>query len=246
MKRAVGLFVAVALVGGGCSDNSPLTSDELVSRLRALPGVRVEEGVRDERDEDEDEDGVQDAEEAQSHYYVLHFTQPIDHDDPGLGTFEQRVSLLHRDERAPTPLVIYTSGYSDFWGAGPTELTTLLAANQISIEHRYFGTSRPQPTDWSKLTVAQMAADEHAIITALRSIYGGAFITTGNSKGGMTAVFHRRFYPDDVEGTVPYVAPLSYNAPDPRYQAGFNQIGREGCRLAVRDVAIEMLKNRRA
>ena len=38
-------------------------------------------------------------------------------------------------------------------------------------------------------------------------------------KGGMTAIYHRRFYPDDVDGTVPYVAPISFGAPDLRYAA---------------------------
>jgi hypothetical protein len=62
----------------------------------------------------------------------------------------------------------------------------------------------------------------------------------------MTAIYHRRFYPDDVEGTVPYVAPISFGAPDTRYNAFFDTVGTAECRQAVRDVAIEMLKNRRA
>jgi hypothetical protein len=90
-----------------------------------------------------------------------------------------------------------------------------------------------------------MADDEHDIIQALRTIYEGAFVTTGGSKGGMTAVFHRKFYPDDVEGTVPYVAPLSFGAPDGRYAAFLDTVGLPDCRQAVRDVATELLTNRR-
>ena len=41
----------------------------------------------------------------------------------------------------------------------------------------------------------------------LRPIYGAAWISTGASKGGMTVMYHRRFYPADVDGTVAYVAP---------------------------------------
>ena len=37
----------------------------------------------------------------------------------------------------------------------------------------------------------------------------------------MTAIYHRRFYPDDVDGTVPYVAPISFGAPDLRYPTTF-------------------------
>lgn len=181
---------------------------------------------------------------ADYEYYVVHFEQPVDHKNPGGPKFLQQVSLLHRTEEAP--LVVWTSGYWDYYRDYDVELTQVLNGNQISIEHRYFAESRPEPADWSMLTIEQMAADEHAIINAFRRIYDGAFITSGASKGGMTAIYHRRFYPDDVEGTVPYVAPISFAAPDPRYNAFFDTVGPASCRQAVRDVAIEMLANRRA
>jgi hypothetical protein len=233
MNRAIGVIVAAALVGSACGDNIEphgLTPEQLLARLRALPGVTVD---------------VAPTQQTGVHYYVLHFTQPIDHDDPRRGTFQQEVSLIHRSDLPSVPVIVQTSGYFDNLLDHPVELTTLLGANQVSIEHRYFGASRPVPTDWTKLTIAQMAADEHEIITALRKIYQGAFITTGGSKGGMTAVYHRRFYPDDVNGTVAYVAPLSFGTPDPRYAGFVDTIGTDACRQAVRDVATEMLVNRR-
>jgi hypothetical protein len=209
-----------------------MTPDELLARLRALPGVTVEPG------------------EVAEHfsYYVLHFTQPLDHHDLSRGTFQQEVSLLHRDERAPFPLIVYTSGYWDDEHNTPVELTALLDANQVSIEHRFYGESRPDTVDWSLLTVDQAAADEHEIIQALHTIYDGAFLSVGESKGGITALLHRSFYPTDVSGTVAYVTPLSFNAPDPRYSAQFDNdlIGRPDCRAAVRGLAMEMLANRRA
>jgi PS-10 peptidase S37 len=234
MNRALALMFAAVLAGIGCGDNfeaPALTPEQLLVKLRFLPGVTVEE-----------------APTAQPgfHYYILHFTQPIDHENPSLGTFQQQVSLLHRDERAKAPLIIYTSGYDDSTRDAPVELTHLLDANQISIEHRFFGTSRPEPADWTKLTIEQMAADEHAIIEALHTIYRGAFITTGGSKGGMTAIFHRRFYPDDVDGTVAYVAPISFGAPDVvRYSAFLETVGPAPCREAVRTAATRMLSARR-
>jgi len=235
MKGLLGTIVAVALANGGCNDDGGgpphLSADELLARLRALPGVTAEEAPTDLPD---------------VHYFVLHFTEPVDHDDPSQGTFPQEVSLLHRSELAPVPMIVHTSGYADYTLGQPVELTKLLDANQVSIEHRYYGESRPMPTDWSKLTIAQMAADEHDIITALRTIYGGTFLSSGGSKGGMTAVFHRRFYPEDVQGTVAYVAPLSFGAPDVRYADFLDTIGPAPCRQAVRDAAIEMLANRRA
>lgn len=232
MNRAVGFIAATLLAGSGCGDNSgppPMTPDELMARLRALPNVTVQEGEAPEN----------------FSYYILHFTQPVDHHDPSKGTFQQEVSLLHRNELAPFPLIVYTSGYWDDERNNPVELTTLLDANQVSIEHRFYGESVPDSVDWSLLTVDQAAADEHDILTALHTIYEGAFLSVGESKGGITALLHRSFYPDDVRGTVAYVAPLSFNAPDPRYPAQFDQIGTPDCRAAVRNIASEML-NRRA
>lgn len=233
MSRAIGALVATLVVGTGCGDNVEsrgLTADQLLAKLRDVPGVTVEMAPTQE-------DGVS--------YFILHFTQPVDHDDPSQGTFQQEVSLLHRSTLASVPMIVQTSGYADYNRGHLVELTTLLAANQVSIEHRYFGESQPVPTDWTKLTIRQMAADEHAIITALHTIYQGAFLTTGSSKGGMTAVYHRRFYPDDVNGTVAYVAPISFGAPDTRYDSFLDTVGPDVCRQAVRDVATEMLARRR-
>jgi len=212
-----------------CGDNDAPPPEDLVAKLRALDGVTVEELSTDT---------------PSYKFYVLRFTQPVDHWDPASPTFEQRVSLLHRDLDAP--MVALTTGYWDYYGDNVHELTGLLAGNQISIEHRYFGESRPSPADWTKLTIRQMADDEHRIISALRTVYRGAFLTTGASKGGMTATYHRRYWPDDVDGTVPYVAPISFAAPDTRYVSFLDTLGPPTCRDAVRAAATEMLQNRRA
>jgi PS-10 peptidase S37 len=233
MNRAVGFIVAAVIAGSACGDNlgpPPLTDDQLLEKLRSIPGVSAREVGT-----------VDGPEEEKFTYYVLRFTQPVDHDDPSKGYFQQQVSLLHRNDQAPTPMIVNTSGYSDDWGKTPAELTTMLDANQVSIEHRFYGDSKPDPVDWSYLTIKQMAKDEHDIIVALKTIYGGAFVTTGGSKGGMTAVFHRSFYPHDVAGTVAYVAPISLNAPDVRYLGKLDEIGSEPCRNAVRALATEML-----
>jgi hypothetical protein len=207
-----------------------ISDDGLLVQLRSLANVR------DATEQPTQTPGY--------HYIVLHFVQPVDHAAPDGPSFLQEVSLLHRDTAAP--LIVHTSGYWDYYLDKVVELTALLDANQISIEHRFFGTSRPAPADWTKLTIEQMAADEHAIVSALRTVYTGKAISTGGSKGGMTAVFYRRFYPDDVDGTVPYVAPISYAAPDPRYPAFIATLGPSACHQAVQAAAIDMLKNRRA
>jgi len=211
----------------GCGDNLP---PPVLHDLAALPGVHdVTEQV---------------TQTPGYHYYVLHFTQPVDHADPTGPTFLQEVSLLQRDTAAP--MVVHTSGYWDYYLDNTVELTQLLDANQISIEHRFFASSRPDPADWTKLTIEQMADDEHAIVTALQQLYTGAFVSTGGSKGGMTAIFYRRFFPDDVAGTVPYVAPISFGVPDMRYPAFLASVGTSECHQLTKDLAVEMLSNRRA
>jgi hypothetical protein len=224
------LLAAALLIG--CGDNlavEPGPDPAFLDRLNALPGVTAVEAA---------------TETSGYTFYEVKFRQPVDHEAADGPTFEQTVSLLHKGTAAP--MVVFTTGYWDYYRDTPSELARLLTANQVSIEHRFFGDSRPEPADWSKLTIKQMADDEHAIIAALRTLYDGAFVTTGGSKGGMTAVYHRRFYPDDVEATVPYVAPLSFGAPDTRYAPFLDTIGPADCRQKVRDAATEMLANRRA
>jgi hypothetical protein len=232
-------WLATILMLAGCGDNlnaqvdaTPLSdvSPAFMASLAALPGVH--------------DVSEQPTQTPGFHYFVLHFTQPVDHDDPASPTFLQEVSLLHHDTTAP--MIVHTDGYWDYYLDNEVELTALLDGNQISIEHRFFGSSRPQPPDWTKLTIQQMADDEHAIVTALKQVYTGKYISTGGSKGGMTAIFYRRFFPDDVDGTVPYVAPISYGVADPRYPPFIAQVGTPACRQTVRDLAVEMLSNRRA
>ena len=200
---------------------------EIAAVLAAIPGMRVTEAV---------------SPEPGYRAFDLRFRQPVDHDDPGRGTFEQYLSLLHR--AADAPVVLVTEGYVNWEPFGVVELTGMLEANQLVVEHRFFGDSRPVPTDWSRLTIRQAAADHHRIVEALSAIYGGAWVSTGASKSGMTAVYHRRFHPDDVDGTVPYVAPISFGAPDPRYVPFVAAGGDATCSARLHALQRELLARR--
>ena len=137
---------------------------------------------------------------------LVWFKQPIDHNHPEKGYFRQRVWVSHRAINAP--VVMVTEGY-----AAPrnytTELARLLEANQIIVEHRYFDKSVPANMDWKYLTVEQAANDHHRIIQFFQQLYTGKWATTGISKGGQTTIFHRAFFPNDVDVSVPYVAPIN-------------------------------------
>jgi hypothetical protein len=205
------ILLLLSFCGGEPEPPPAAPPRDILARLREVPGLEVEE---------------RSTMRAGYRFFHLQFDQPADHGAPTAQWFRQRLTLLHRTEGAETaPTVITTSGYFVSLRDGVTEVTRLLGANQIAAEHRFFGPSRPEPADWRHLTIAQAAADHHRIIAALRAIYRGRWISTGGSKGGMASVFHRRFFPDDVDGTVAYVAPLLRTAPDTRYDDYIDRVG---------------------
>ena len=70
-------------------------------------------------------------------------------------------------------------------------------------------------------------ASPEIVRQALREkVYPGTrWISTGISKGGQTVVYHRYFYPDDVEVSVPYVAPINLEYIDPRLEKFLDKLG---------------------
>ena len=173
--------------------------------------------------------------------YELQVRQPIDHENPSKGYFYQRAYLSHRSFDAP--MVIATEGYHR-----PSnrvyELANYLEANQLDVEHRYFGTSIPDDPDYKYLNLKQATADLHYARELLGQIYRNAWVSTGISKGGQTTIFYRYFYPDDVAASVPYVAPLNLEIKDKRIYAFLDTIGSDACREAIRGVQLRLLKDR--
>ena len=140
----------------------------------------------------------------------------MDHTRPESGSFKQKVLLGHR--AAEAPVIAELEGYA-IGAVRENELAGLLKGNQLTIEHRFFDSSVPEDgIPWEYLTIKQAAADHHAVIQAIKQhLYPSSkWVSTGISKGGQTTVFHRYFYPDDVDVSVPYVAPLNLEYVDPR------------------------------
>ncbi|MEV0119977.1 S28 family serine protease [Streptomyces sp. NPDC050703] len=204
------------------------TTADIRARLEKLPGMKV----------------VSVAEREGHPLYSLTYRQPVDHRRPHGATFTQRATLWHKSTARPT--VLYTGGYT--LAGGTASLTRLIDANQVSVEHRYFAESRPQGAagdDWSKMTVQQEAADEHRLTRALRTIEKGKWLGTGTSKGGMTATYHERFHPGDLDAVVAFVAPNDAdNRDDSGYERFFRTVGTQECRDALNAVQREMLVRR--
>lgn len=173
--------------------------------------------------------------------YELKIKQFLDHKHPEKGYFYQRAFLSHKD--FSKPMVMYLSGYSQGW-VSSNEMTKLLGANQLSIEHRFFGESLPDSMNYSYLTLEQATADLHYINQLFKKLYAGKWISTGISKGGVTTLFYRYFYPDDVNVSVPYVAPINRERVDKRFVAFLENAGTESCRSKILSFQKRMLQHR--
>lgn len=170
--------------------------------------------------------------------YMLRIKQPLDHKDRSKGEFYQRVILTHQGYQQPT--LMQTQGYELY--KGKNELEAALKANHLNIEHRYFGESVPDSIQWKYLTLEQVTADLHKINQLFKPIYKNKWISTGISKGGQTTIFYKFFYPDDVDVSVPYVAPFNEGLEDRRIYTFLDTVGTAACRNKIREFQRNLLK----
>jgi hypothetical protein len=227
------LIISISGCGGGSTPTSVVETVpvpvEIVAAIRATADViTIEEKT---------------TTVANARFFILTFKQPVDHKNPQGATFEQTATLLLRDRTAP--MVLAATGYGvSRTNTNEQEPTRLLNANQLTMEHRYFLSSTPQPTDWKFLDIWQAANDEHRLIQAFKPLFSGKWITTGASKGGMTSIFHRRFFPNDVSATIAYVAPIMFEADDNRFIPFIQSRGTSENRAAIEAWQQAMLDHR--
>ncbi|WP_423129317.1 S28 family serine protease [Gaoshiqia sp. Z1-71] len=177
--------------------------------------------------------------------YEIKIRQPINHKDSSDGFFLQRVFVADKDP--VRPVVFITEGYSAEYASQPNyrhELSQILEANQFCVEHRYFGESVPDSMVWKFLTVGNAALDHHRIVSIFKEYYQGKWLNTGISKGGQTALAHRAFFPDDVDLTIAYVAPLNFGVEDGRHEAFLKQTGTAESRSKILNFQFEILKRK--
>lgn len=173
--------------------------------------------------------------------FTIDVLQPLDHFNKNSEMFPQRVFVKHVG--FDRPVVLITEGY----GARDrkSELANLLDANEIRVEYRFFNTSRPDSLDWKYLTLEQAANDHHRIVEIFKKYYKGKWVNSGISKGGQSTLVHRFFFPNDVDVSVPYVAPLNLAEEDTRiYDFIDNKVGTEKDRIIVTEFQRLLLKRR--
>lgn len=198
----------------------------LIDRLNDLPGVKATSI-----------DPVYEYPEQ----FRLEIRQPVDHNNPQGSSFIQEAYLHHVNEELP--MVFGPAGYGTSERTGQ-ELGRILGANMLMVTHRYFEDSEPDQWEWEFLNIEQAAADHHRIVENLKEIYKGTWVSSGASKSGQTALFHRRFYPEDVDATVAYVAPIVFGTKDKRFISFLENVGTADCREAQNNYEKRLLEER--
>jgi len=173
--------------------------------------------------------------------FEMTLVQPLDHENIKAGTFEHHIYVSHADYSKPTVLV--TEGYNARHQT--YELSKMLKANQVQVEYRFYGKSRPDSIQWKYLTNDAAVADYHHIVTKLKRIYKGKWLSTGISKGGETVLIYKSKYPNDIDIAVPYVAPLINTQEDVRTHQVINTNGTTACRENIQKFQRAVLKNRK-
>ena len=218
----------------GSTETSGETSGEttddadILELLQAIPGVEVVERF------DSDADG---------RFFEMTYEVANDHDDADAGSFGLYMTLIHRDIDAP--MVYYTTGYRNYFYDYEVELSRIVGGNQLSVEKRFTGISIPD-ADWTKLNAAQVAADGHAVVTALGTIYSAPWLRTGASLGGEDAVYHHYYYPEDFAGVVSYVSPFVLGLADGRFIKHFSDAVDADCQTQLEALQVVMLSDFRA
>ena len=162
--------------------------------------------------------------------FIIMLEQPLDHDNPAAGTFTQRLFLAHYHEKEP--MLIVTEGYAAY--PRYYELSDMLLSNQLIVEYRFYGESKPENYDYTYLTNDQAAADYHRIRKLFGKIYCKDWVSTGISKGGTTCLIYKSIYPNDVKVSVPYVAPLPNAREDQRCSDFILNKGSESCQADLK------------
>lgn len=178
--------------------------------------------------------------------YVMKIRQNVNGDTPADGTFGQRIIVGLKGIDRPTVLV--TEGYFAHYALQPAyeeELCRLFDANVIVCEYRYFAESVPQPCNWDFLTVDNSLRDYHHVRQAFAPLFRGKWMATGISKGGQTTMFYRATYPDDVDISVSYVAPLNRALEDGRHEPFLaRQVGSKAQRETILSAEQELMRRK--
>lgn len=230
MKKKFILIAAIIFLLA-CSEkpteNNVSHPSDILDKLSEIPTIEVNEII---------------PQNGFSRQFEINVIQPLDHfNDIGIN-FKQRIFISHND--LAKPVIFMPSGYS----SSPIKLCELsvpLNANQVYATHRFMEGAEPSPLNWQYLNIEQASADFHNIVEIFKQIYSGPWISYGISKNGQSALFHKSFYPDDVNATIAIAAPLSFSTEDIRYEHFLSNCGTVVDRKKIYEFQINSLKHRK-
>ncbi|MCU4156658.1 hypothetical protein J1N10_11780 [Carboxylicivirga sp. A043] len=169
---------------------------------------------------------ITETKELENGEQLIKFTikQPLDHNNPNGHYLIQNGSLLHRNYKLP--IIFMPSGYgrSQIRHYDLTRFTfsnnkTSGQPNILAVDHRYYGNYSEDfaKQDPKYLNIEQAAKDLHQVVKIFKKSYKSKWISMGYSKGGMTCIYHKYFFPEDVDATLSFVAPLTLKEEDDRF-----------------------------
>ncbi|MFE3937148.1 aminopeptidase, partial [Streptomyces goshikiensis] len=89
----IGTMGAAGFTAQAATAAGPAAGADIKDQILAVPGMSL----------------VEEKPYPGYRFFVLNYTQPVDHKNPWKGTFQQRLTLLHKDTSRPT--VFFTSVY---------------------------------------------------------------------------------------------------------------------------------------
>lgn len=150
--------------------------------------------------------------------------QPLDHRDPGKGSFEQQVLVLRPDGASDKAPVLFMLGNET--DSTPQRLAALYRNYGspkdvvfITADHRGYGQSIPDQ-DQSRpayVTISQALADYDRLIRQYKSRFEGKWIGCGCSYGGALAINFARDYPGRLTAIIASSAPTHFRFLTPEY-----------------------------
>ena len=144
------------------SDTEIKSDDPVIIALSNIPGVHNVS----KKYSDIVEYGDKGAEHTDS-VYIFYIDQPIDYKNASKGTYEHRCKLHFKG--FDKNVVVYTNGYAMEPECLPfNDLAVEYDANQLDIEHRYFGESLPENLEDLHMTyfdADQQAHNIHNIVS---------------------------------------------------------------------------------
>ncbi|MEG1611765.1 MAG: aminopeptidase [Alistipes sp.] len=177
--------------------------------------------------------------------YEVMLTQPLDWKSHSLGTFKQRVIVMHVGYDCPT--MVITQGYDAKFALPERyreEISKYFDTNIVFVEHRYFDRSTPEPLDWKYFTAENSAFDLHHIVNVFRGLYPNKWIASGISKGGTTTMLYAAYFPNDVDIYVPYVGPLCTSREDSRFVPFLAHVATPADRAVVEAFQMETFRRK--